>query len=248
VLEARPGSRAQRIGARFSNVHPAIVFVAVAMAGYAVLLASAIGLGLLLTRLLTLDAVASADARFIAWLVGGRTRTLEDASWVGSTLAGGLVVPLVIAAVLSVSAVARQWRAGGFVLFAVAIESATYRGTSLAVPRERPAVDRLESLPVEASFPSGHTAASIALFCGLALLVTSRLENIYARIAIWVVAVAIPPFVAWSRMIRGMHHPLDVAGGIAIGIGAIAVVVVAARVAGATAVTRAAPAASGETR
>ena len=29
-------------------------------------------------------------------------------------------------------------------------------------------------------------------------------------------------FVAFSRMYRGMHHPLDVAGGVIIGIGAIA--------------------------
>jgi membrane-associated phospholipid phosphatase len=39
----------------------------------------------------------------------------------------------------------------------------------------------------------------------------------------WTVATLIPAFVALSRMYRGMHHPLDVAGGVLIGLGAIAV-------------------------
>ena len=39
-----------------------------------------------------------------------------------------------------------------------------------------------------------------------------------ARIAIWIVALAIPPIVALSRIYRGMHHPLDALGGIVVGI------------------------------
>jgi membrane-associated phospholipid phosphatase len=209
------------------------------MVGYLTLLASSIALGLIATRLLLIpDAVGNADGRFVAWLVGGRTPGLVDASWVGSTLSGGLVIPMVMAAVLVACIVARRWRIAAFVFFAAVVESATYRATTLAVPRDRPTVDRLEALPADASFPSGHTAASIALFCGLALLVTSWLRTVPARVGVWVVALAIPLFVAWSRMIRGMHHPLDVAGGVAIGVGAIVVVVVAARVAGAAAEAR----------
>jgi membrane-associated phospholipid phosphatase len=239
VLEAREGSRTHRLGARFDKLHPALVFIVMVLVGYLTLLASSIVLGLIVVRLLaTQDSVGSADERIVAWLVGGRTPGLVDASWVGSTLSGGLVIPTVIAAVLAVCTIARRWRIAAFVLFAVALESATYRATTLAVPRDRPTVDRLEALPADASFPSGHTAASIALFCGLALLVTSWLRNAPARVAVWIVALAIPPFVAWSRMIRGMHHPLDVAGGVAIGVGAIVVVVVAARVSGAVAAAR----------
>jgi membrane-associated phospholipid phosphatase len=50
---------------------------------------------------------------------------------------------------------------------------------------------------------------------------------------VWAVAVLIPVVVALSRMYRGMHHPLDVAGGLIIGIGAIAALVFACRAAGA---------------
>jgi membrane-associated phospholipid phosphatase len=105
--------------------------------------------------------------------------------------------------------------------------------TTLFVERRRPDVPRLESLPVDASYPSGHTAASIALYCGLAVLVTSRFARGGWRIPIWVIAVAIPPVVALSRIYRGMHHPIDALAGVPIGIAAIVVVVFACRVAGA---------------
>ena len=58
----------------------------------------------------------------------------------------------------------RHWRLAGFLLFALAVESASYRATTLVIHRHRPAVHRLEQLPVNASYPSGHTAASIAVY------------------------------------------------------------------------------------
>jgi undecaprenyl-diphosphatase len=99
---------------------------------------------------------------------------------------------------------------------------------------DRPAgpVPRLDSLPSDASFPSGHTAASVAVYAGLVLLATSRIRDRGVRALAWVVAVALPVFVACSRMYRGMHHPLDVAAGALIGLGAIAVLLFACRAAG----------------
>ena len=52
------------------------------------------------------------------------------------------------------------------------------------------------------------------------------------------IAVAIPIFVAVSRMYRGMHHPIDTLAGATIGLGALTIVVFACRVAGAVADTR----------
>ena len=53
------------------------------------------------------------------------------------------------------------------------------------------------------------------------------------------VTIALVVFVAFSRMVRGMHHPIDVLGGVAIGIGALFVVLLATRVAGRVAERRA---------
>jgi membrane-associated phospholipid phosphatase len=134
--------------------------------------------------------------------------------------------------------VLRKWRIAAFVVFALAVESASYRITTLAVHSHRPRVARLENLPVNASYPSGHTAAAIAVYAGLALLLTSRFTNGPFRATAWTLVLAIVTFVATARMYRGMHHPLDIAGGVLIGIAALVVLVFACRTAGAAAESR----------
>ena len=88
---------------------------------------------------------------------------------------------------------------------------------------------RLDQLPADASYYSGHTAASVAVYCGLALLITSRIRNTGARIVIWAIAIAIPLLVAVSRVYRGMHHPTDVGAALLVGIGTLVVALAAAR-------------------
>ncbi len=238
-LDASPDGLATKIAGALRDRHPVTVFFTVLLASWTILAAASIAFGLVLTRgVLAIDAIAEADERFVQWLVSERTEWLVDGSWVGSTLAGGHVIPFVIATTCLVAVARRKWRVAGFVLFAVAVESATYRVTSIALPRERPDVPRLEGLPVDASYPSGHTAASVALFSGLALLASGRVHGLYVKVAIWALAIAIVPFVALSRMVRGMHHPVDVAGGVAVGIGALLCVLLAARVAGVAAARR----------
>ena len=58
------------------------------------------------------------------------------------------------------------------------------------------------------------------------------------RIAAWAMAIAIPVLVALSRMYRGMHHPLDVAGGLVVGVGALLVLLFASRAANAAQAAR----------
>jgi membrane-associated phospholipid phosphatase len=55
---------------------------------------------------------------------------------------------------------------------------------------------------------------------------------------LYILAVAIPAFVIWSRLLRGMHHVTDVTAGVLMGIGALLVVIFAARAAGAAAAAR----------
>jgi hypothetical protein len=52
-------------------------------------------------------------------------------------------------------------------------------------------------------------------------------------VAIWSIAVAIAVLEAASRMYRGMHHPLDVAGGVVVGVASVCALVLAARAAAA---------------
>ena len=192
------------------------------------------GMGLLVTRVIEHAwGIGGADERVDVWLAAHRTPARTHASWIGSTVAGGLVLPVLVGAIAVVCAILRKWRIAAFAVFALAVESATYRATTIFIHSHRPRVVRLEHLPVNASYPSGHTAASLAVYGGLALLITSRFNNRALSVLAWTLVVAMVAFVATSRMYRGMHHPLDVAGGLLVGIVALLVVVFACRVAGA---------------
>jgi undecaprenyl-diphosphatase len=158
---------------------------------------------------------------------------LTTVSEVGTVLGGAPLLPVLVALIGIAAFATHHRRVAAFAVCVLFAESATYRVTSLLVPRDRPHVRRLEDLPADASFPSGHTAASVAVYCGLALLLTSRLRSGAARAAVWATAVALVLLVAFSRMYRGMHHPLDALGGVAVGAGAIAVLLFACRAAGA---------------
>jgi len=239
LLEPRPGGLAWRVAGDIGTEKPVLAFLGTLLLGYLALATLLIALGLALNALLgATPGFAAWDEGINDWLAAHRTTTLEHASWIGSTLAGGVVIPAVIGLFLLVFLPQRHWRLAAFVLFVVAVESATYRVTTLVVHRDRPTVHRLESLPADASFPSGHTAASLALYGGLALLLASWARTRATWLLAALVVLLVPAFVAWSRMYRGMHHLTDSLAGVLVGIGALCVTVFAARVAGATAERR----------
>jgi membrane-associated phospholipid phosphatase len=239
VLRARRDGLAERFAGALGKSHPIIVFVAAMLAGLAAVSALSIGLGFFVTRvLLHVWGLGASDERVEVWLAAHRTPARTDASLIGSIIAGGVVLPIVVGVIAVACVLLRKWRIAAFVVFALAVESASYRATTLVVHRDRPSIPRLEHLPVNASYPSGHTAAAIAVYAGLALLLTSRVTNRVLRALAWTIAMALPAFVAGSRLYRGMHHPLDVAGGVVIGVGALIVLVFACRAAGAATESR----------
>lgn len=236
LLEPAAGGLAERFAGAVGAGHPIRVFLAAVLGGYALLVGLTIAAGFFLTRiLLQIDAVASFDEDVARRLASGRTSTLVDLSFVGSTLAGGIVIPALVGALLVFFLAFRRWRLAAFTLFVICVEAGTYAATTFVVHRDRPSVERLETLQVDASFPSGHVAASVALFGGLLLVFASRFDRLPAKFVLWSLAAAIPAFVIWSRMLRGMHHATDVTGGVLMGVGAIVITVFAARAAGAAA-------------
>jgi undecaprenyl-diphosphatase len=79
----------------------------------------------------------------------------------------------------------------------------------LAVGRARPLDHPLVREPTTHSFPSGHAATSFACAATLAPFVGRR-----AAVVLYVLAAAI----AYSRVYVGVHYPLDVLGGAALGL------------------------------
>jgi undecaprenyl-diphosphatase len=236
ALEARPGSRAMQLAERLRQHRPISVYALILLTGYALLAAATIGLGFLLVDvLLPVHAIGHNDEAVNTWLASHRTGTRNDVSFVGSAVGDVPVLPALVTLVVVVAAIMRRWRIVAFVLGAILIEVATYRLVSLIVHRTRPTVPRLDHLPVNQSFPSGHVAASVAVYVALALLVTSRFPQRWVHVLAWALAVLLPAFVALSRMYRGMHHPLDAASGVLVGLAAVAIALLATRAADGTA-------------
>jgi membrane-associated phospholipid phosphatase len=234
-----PGATASLLARTTGSTHPVRAFAVGVVAAYVAVAGLSILLGLLVTRvLITNGPVARGDEALVRFLSHHRSGGLTEASLIGSIIAGGVTLPILVAVFGLLAALFRQWRLAAFLVFALAVESAAYRTTTLVVHRHRPKVVRLEDLPANASYPSGHTAAAIVVYCGLALLLSSRMAAGRARAAIWACAGAIPVYVAFSRMYRGMHHPLDVAGGVFIGVATLVAMVIVSRGAGQAAAAR----------
>jgi undecaprenyl-diphosphatase len=233
ALDKEPGQLGRRLTALAGEEHPVRTYFLGLITSFAVIAGFSILAGLFVTGvLLHIHSLAVDDESVPLFLAHHRSAGLTDASLVGSIMAGGVVLPIVAVVSALVALVGKHWRLAGFLVFALILEVSSYRATTLLIHRHRPQVHRLEHLPVNASYPSGHTAASIAVYGGIAVLLTSRIANRWARAGIWLVAVLIPVFVAFSRMYRGMHHPLDIAGGVIVGIAAVTALVLVTRAAG----------------
>jgi len=241
ALVARPGGAAERFAAALGSRHPALVFTLALIGGFLLLAAASILLALFVVHVLVSGSglgLGGTDESFNETLAHHRSGALTTLAEIGTQVGGAPVLPILVGIVALVCAAARRWRIAAFAVFVLAAESATYRVTSLVAPRDRPPVHRLEDLPVDASYPSGHTAASVAVYSGLVLLLTTRFTSSLSKALAWTAAILLTTFVALSRMYEGMHHPLDVAGGVLVGIGAILVLLFACRAAGAAAERR----------
>jgi undecaprenyl-diphosphatase len=126
-------------------------------------------------------------------------------------------------------AVCRQWRAMLLIPLAMLIEISTFLSVNYLVGRPRPDVTKIGPIPRTYSFPSGHVAATAVCWFGAALLLYLFGRWTLSRVISAIGAVMVV-LTAWSRVYLGMHHPLDVVAGLAMGIAALAIAVWSLRV------------------
>lgn len=72
-------------------------------------------------------------------------------------------------------------------------------------------------LPPTSSFPSGHTAAAVCLFGGIAVIVC-RATAAWWRYLVVALAVVLVLAVATSRLYRGAHYPTDDLGALVLAV------------------------------
>jgi undecaprenyl-diphosphatase len=150
--------------------------------------------------------VIGLDHRLERWVVEHRVGWLDQVfvwlSNVGELGWAFLVVALVVALVL------RRPQVFLLTLGADLVADLLANGIKAAVDRERPHLRHpLVKLPTDPSFPSGHASVSFACAVMLALTVPKLAAPTL------VLATAI----AYSRLYLGVHYPLDVLAGAALG-------------------------------
>jgi membrane-associated phospholipid phosphatase len=213
----RPG----RIATGPRAAHPAVATLAVIIGCYLLLAVTLIISGLAVTHLLVHGRVGHWDDHVNSWFAKHRTKTWTSIS-ADLTLVADTLGVVVVAAVVTVVLLVRRWgRFALLLIIGLAIELAAFLSTTYLVARPRPHVQHLGSTPSTFSWPSGHAAATLVLYGGIALLVMMATPKLFPRMVAWIVAVALTLSVAVSRIYRGEHHPTDTMAGVVLGVGAL---------------------------
>ena len=229
VFTPRDGTLAARIGSRMRRAHPVFAAVAVWIVAFVVLAGVMIGLGLLLTHVLSPAGGGRVDAAVSRWFVSVRTPMWDTVTAIGSDLGStGVVIGVAVLAGI-VLAIGRHWRQIGFLACALTLEFTVFLLSTVLVDRTRPQVPRLDVTPPTSSYPSGHTAAAITLYVALAIVIWSLVRSSVIRTLAWIIAIVVPIFVGVSRLYRGMHHLTDVLASVLLGCGALLFALLATR-------------------
>ncbi|HEY2331221.1 MAG TPA: phosphatase PAP2 family protein [Acidimicrobiales bacterium] len=200
---------------------------AVLISGYLFIATLLVSVGLVLNRFLLSGPVGRADEGITSWLADHRSADLNRLTLVLSRSADTFSVVGAAIVIVTVLAIGRHWRPIVILVVALATELACFLTVNAIVDRPRPHVAALGSVPSTSSFPSGHTAATLVVYASLAIFVSLGTRSVVARVLATTAAVVMPLAVAFSRVYRGMHHPLDVVAGLVMGILVLAIVLAA---------------------
>ena len=175
-------------------------------------------IGLILTHVFSNGPVHKADLGVDISFAHHRTKTWDNVMLFGTDLARTQTVIAVCAVTaLLLRGRLKRWRESLILITSVAGEVLIFLAVTAAVPQRRPPVPRLQAAPATSSYPSGHTAASLALYCCMAILLLAIYHRRPAARAVAAVLFCIPVYVGLSRLYEGEHYPSDVLAGALLG-------------------------------
>jgi undecaprenyl-diphosphatase len=171
------------------------------------------------------------DVAVIHWLGGIRhsnpqftsvTVVLTQLGSIYATLGLGLLATALLA-------ICNRYRAAILLATTVIVERLTVDGLKLVIGRPRPDFDLLPVATSSSSFPSGHSANSVAVFVAVAMIAAPLAWRRPALAA----AIFLSLVIGLTRIFLGVHWPSDVIGGWAWGLLAVALALAAGRRSGA---------------
>jgi membrane-associated phospholipid phosphatase len=232
------GGAAEALGKRLRRLHARVASLLVGSIGAFVLAGLMVTLGLFVSRaLLSMSKIRELDANVPRWVASHDTPSWATASSVAYLLADIRVLVALVGLSVAALLLARRQRRATFLVLAALVELWSFTLTNAFVRwRDTSSVPR-DSFPW-LSFPAGRVAVAIAIYGGLAFVLSTELHQWWARCMSWILALAIWLAVAASLMYRGDHHLVDVVGGAAMGTGALLVALLAEHVAGVVAELR----------
>ena len=141
----------------------------------------------------------------------------------GITTLGSVPFVAVVFVVVTVFLLYRRYRAEALFLAAAILGSVALNSVlKLFIQRPRPQLPWAQ-VPLDYSFPSGHSMDSLVFYLAIALIIWARVKAPAGSIAV-IVALVIAISVGFSRIYLGYHYFSDVVGGYAAGLAWLLVV------------------------
>lgn len=220
-LDPSTGGAANRLVKGAARGHGNVAISIATIASFAVMGAFMVAVGLLITHVLDHGSIGAWDHHVSQWFDNHRSSHWNSITGYLTDMADAFGIAGV-AAVVTIVLLFRRWGRRAFLLVAgLAIELSIFLTANKIVARPRPAVSHLGGTPSTYSFPSGHTAATVVLYGGIAVIVMVATNRRWPRIVMWILAVVLTVAVGLSRVYRGEHYPTDVISGFLLGVGSL---------------------------
>jgi undecaprenyl-diphosphatase len=154
-----------------------------------------------------LDAHASEEA--------SERMTHESASWAErlADLASTRTALFVTVVAVAILLLRRHWRSAIALALVFPVTQGAVSLVKLIVERPRPDANSALAEAGGFSFPSAHSATSVAVYATIAFILIRASRHGHSRIAIATLAAALVLAVGLSRVLLGAHYPTDVLAG-----------------------------------